>query len=453
MAPMLNSLLRVRNWYWAEDEFCPAMDDGDGSTADGCIKTLTGQIASAAVDHRNGRIHLIRDRLGSNKQFFAVHESGEVTVANYLIDLVAHGAPMEGIFSVPAGHVLDIDVQAKQLTLRRYFDVKLSNSDGDGGLEEYAARIRGDLERWFARLARQFHSRRICVCTSGGLDSGLIGALAVQYFERVTFYTYGYIQGEGQLTDDAAYGRRLADFLQCPFRYVPATAEDILSAVERALLYGQDWRDFNVHCAIVNDLLGKAIRQDWLESKEEAPPLVLTGDLMNEFLADYTVVHYRGHEYYRLPRLDPHSLRSVLIKGLDAGDREVGVFAQHGIDLIQPYGLLADRYLELPAALVCGEGAKQRLVKAIAGDLLPAWIFERSKVRAQIGSAKEPVGILPLLHEAGYDAKWLQQAFCRLFGIEDVSFLNGFIWRGRYRFATEFPRGGARNGYFTRSHR
>jgi asparagine synthetase B (glutamine-hydrolysing) len=98
---------------------------------------------------------------------------------------------------------------------------------------------------------------------SGGLDSGLIAAFARRYFDRVTFYTYGFVQEGGLLMDDAESGIKLAHFLGGQARYVPATASDLLHGVEPALLYGKDWRDFNEHCAIVNDLLAKAIRHDW----------------------------------------------------------------------------------------------------------------------------------------------------------------------------------------------
>jgi asparagine synthetase B (glutamine-hydrolysing) len=439
---MLNSLLKIRNWCWAEDRSCRELGDEDIFAIEGSIQRLAGQFAFAAVNRRNGRIRLVRDRLGINKLFFAIHNAGEVAVANYLVDLVASGAPMKVIFSVPAGHMLDIDLQTRQLMLKQYFDVRLAASNDAGSLEASAAAIRRDLETWFARLAKQWQSRRVCVCVSGGLDSGLIAALAARYLSKATFYTYGFVDGKQHGAADAAYAQQLAAFLGCPLRYVPTEAEDVLDAVERALLYGQDWRDFNVHCAIVNDLLARAIRRDWIESGDAAPPVVLTGDLMNEFLADYTAIHYRGREYYRLPRLNPDSLRAVLIKGLDAGDREVGVFGHYGIDLVQPYGLLAHRLMGLPSPLVVGSNAKQRLMKAIAEDLLPAWIFERPKVRAQIGSADEPIGILPVLHDAGYDAKWLKDRFCQLFGIENASFLNLFIRSGQYRYAADFPAGG-----------
>ncbi len=129
----------------------------------------------------------------------------------------------------------------------------------------------------------------------------------------------------------------------------------------------------------------------------------------------------------------------MLIRGLDSGDREIGIFNQHGLDVVQPYGFVLDQYLRLPRSFVGNEGSKQALVREVAGDILPQFIFDRVKVRAQIGNSKEPTGILPILVDGGRDSKWLRKAFCELFKIKKETFLDRFIRVGRYRFISEFP--------------
>ncbi|MBI2358865.1 MAG: hypothetical protein HYV04_08165, partial [Deltaproteobacteria bacterium] len=274
---------------------------------------------------------------------------------------------------------------------------------------------------------------------------------ARQYFSDITAYTYGYRDGGEPWSEDVSYAERLADFLGIGLRLVPASAHDVDEAVEPALCYGQDWRDFNVHCAVVNEILAGAMKRDLAESPNGPPPLVMTGDLMNEFLADYTPISYRGREYYTLPKLEPDRLRLTLIRGLDAGDREIGIFNRHGLDILQPYGCLLDPYLNVPSALTGQPEAKQLLVREIAGDLLPAFALERPKVRAQIGSSKETTGILPLFVRSGRDATWLKKAFCDFFMVSDPRLLNQFIRAGVYRFASEFPKEvKTDHGYFTR---
>ncbi len=431
---MLQSTLRVRNFCWQRGSFAPSVND----TAPAELAEWTGPFSLAVVGPQ-GRVTLARDRLGINKLFFAIHETGRVAGANYLVDLVGQGIPCEAIYSVPAGHVVEVDVGDRAVSSSRFAGTDPVPQPGGAGVKDIARGIRRDLEGWFARLAEQFTGRRICVCLSGGLDSGVIAALAREYFRDVTAYTYGYMEAGAVHSEDVRYAERLAHALRIPFRLVAASAEDVHAAVDDAVCYGQDWRDFNVHCAIVNEILARAIRRDAEDSGAGLSPLILTGDLANEFLADYAAVSYRGREYYRLPRLSPGELRSVLIQGLDAGDREVGVFNHHGLEVIQPYGLVVDRYLALPGSFLGRARAKQALGGAIAGDLLPRFVFDRVKVRAQIGSSTEPTGILPVLIDAGFDAGRLREVFCRLFKVEDQAFLSRFVRAGRYRAMNQFP--------------
>ena len=387
---MIESLLSIRNFCWSSDAYHTAAEP---VAIRACLRArLRGRFAcaSAASDRT---VMLARDRLGLNKLFLAVHESGTIVAANYLIDLVRHGVPFEAIYSVPAGYVVRIDPRLGVVMLSRYGERRHRAESPPASVDDVARDIRVQLEVWFARLARQFGDRKICVCLSGGLDSGLIAALAKTYFRDVTAYTYSFADGTG-VSEDAMYAERLAAVLHMPFRLVPAAADDLFAVVDDALCYGQDWRDFNVHCAIVNEIVARAIQRD-AESAGGTPPLVLTGDLANEFLADYTPVPYDGEEYYRLPRMPPFDLRQTLVRGLDAGDREVGVFNHHGLDVVQSYGLIVDQYHRLPRAFIGGSQSKQVLVRKVAGDLLPGFLFTRAKVRAQVGDSTAQHGHPP----------------------------------------------------------
>jgi asparagine synthetase B (glutamine-hydrolysing) len=428
---MLESLLRIENVCWSGDTFRPAPDVDRAATLGVENGPLQGRFACASPRPEGGAT-LTRDRLGLNKLFLAIHESGRVVAASYLVDLVRRGVPFEAIYSVPAGHLLDLDPRQDLVALTRCAVAEADESVPDADLQQVARNIRAQLEVWFSRLAAQFSERRICLCLSGGIDSGIMAAFAKQYFSDVTAYTYMFVDSSGAASEDAIYAERLAKWLGIPFRLVPAPAEDVLAVVEDALCYGQDWRDFNVHCAIVNELVARGIHRD-APAGSGARPLVLTGDLANELLADYTPVPYGGREYYRLPALSPVDLRRVLVQGLDAGDREVGVFKHHGLEVVQPYSFLVEEYLRVPGAFIGAERSKQLLAKEIAGDLLPDFIFDRVKVRAQIGTSAQPTGILPVLLLHGYDTDRLRRTFCRLFQIEDETLLNRFIRVGRYR--------------------
>ena len=441
---MFKSLLNIRNLCWSGAAPRRAVDPVP-SRARRLVLRGRFACASAAAD---GSVTLARDRLGLNKLFLAVHESGTVVAANYLIDLVRHGVPFEAIYSVPAGCVVRLTPRPHHVDVAQCGEVRDRAAAGPASVEDIARDIRADLDGWLSRLGEQFHDRDVCVCLSGGLDSGLIAALARRHFPRLTAYTYSFTAPGLPLSEDATYAGRLARVLRIPFRLVTATAADLDGAVDAALCFGQDWRDFNVHCAIVNEVVARAIRAD-AERANAKLPLVLTGDLANEFLADYEPVVYAGEEYYRLPRMDAPDLRRVLIRGLDTGDREVGVFGNHGLEVLQPYGLIVHQYDRLPAAFIGGAQSKQTLARLIAGDVLPSFLFDRPKVRAQIGDATAHTGILPQLIARGRGASWLRRAFCRLFNIPNAAFLDRFIRAGRYRSIRPFAEQRlVINGYF-----
>jgi hypothetical protein len=165
--------------------------------------------------------------------------------------------------------------------------------------------------------------------------------------------------------------------------------------------------------------------------------VVLTGDTMNELMADYEPVEYAGRAHYELPRLPPGRVRRFLVQGLDSGDREVGVFAQHGIDCIQPYALCPDAYTALPGKVVEHERAKQRLVRAVLGDDVPALVYARKKVRAQVGG--ETVGgTLAALLDVGLDQAALTNRFGALYGLDPAE-VGGLLFSGRYRYRRLLP--------------
>jgi len=436
---MLESLLPVANIYWQGDSFRPAVCVDDLNHLPEALRALHGQFA-VAQRRDDGKVVLVRDKFGINKLFFAVRDDTVVT-ANYIWDLLGYGVAFEEIYSVPSGHFTVIDPNRRELITQRYHELAIGPKSGVS-LAEVARHIRAALDAWFRRLARQFKDRDIGICLSGGLDSSLVAALATQYFNNVSAFTYSFVAAGHAESEDAYYARRMAEYLGIPLHFVAATRQDILEATGNALVYGQDWRDFNVHCAVVNEILARFIAAHTNGAAPRGRPLMLSGDMMNEIMTDYAPVTYRGREYYALPDIDSGRLRTVLIKGLDSGDREVGIFGHHGIDIMQPYGLVLEQYLRIPSSQIARDGSKNALVKEVAGDLLPDFILRREKVRAQIGTSAEPSGILPVLVDSGRDSHWLREAWKERFKVSSDAVLNRFIRAGFYRVATSYPQTG-----------
>lgn len=432
-------MTKVSDFIWVGDRPTCATEFRDGADLYRALPHISGQFA-VDVAGRDGAHVLVRDPLGVNKLFFAIGQDGVVDTSNYLIDLIDRGHRLADILSVPSGHHVSINPAQKSLTLTKYKKLAFNENGGESPtIDDHALDIRERMASVFRRLRTALAGRPLYVTLSGGLDSTTIAVLAREHLGEFTAVTFAMSQGgdEPGSSEDLHFARLVAARLAVPMETVVATRADVESLLNVALVYGQDWRDFNVHCAIVNAAIASHLAKS--RTPSAIRPVILTGDTMNELMADYAPVSYRDQTFYALPRLPAGKLRRFLVSGLDTGDREVGVFAHYGMDVIQPYAMLADSYAGLPAAYVQNPDAKQSLVRKIMGDRIPAEIYARPKVRAQVGGSKEIGGTLAAMIDAGLTGERLRRRFAELFNCTADS-TSRLIQAGFYRFASAYPR-------------
>lgn len=395
---------------------------------------LRGAFASAQEDP-SGAWRLSRDPLGINKLFWARRPDGTLLAASRPRLLVEAGIPFEEVRSVPAGSVVDLHpggfTEERSLIPDSWFSRAKTAS-----MEEIASGIREKLDRYLSDLAAAHPRARAFVCLSGGLDSTGIASLVSEHFRDTVAVSFDLRRPEDEASDDRQTAVRLAEDLRLPLLEANATGDQMLETLDTVLLEGADWRDFNVHAALVNAVIARTIRQT--ETSSEA--LVFTGDLANEFLADYESESYRGKTYYRLPRLSPLALRDSLVRGLDTSHREVGVFGAWELPVIQPYAVAVDEYMKLGDEFLGSDGRKQRLCRMIFGDLVPEYVFSRKKARAQMGG-ESGGGILAACVDRGLDSAWLRKRFAELHGVDKPAALEKFMRAGRYAAATLVTRG------------
>ncbi len=389
-------------------------------------------------------VHLLaRDRLGVNKLFYAVDKE-TLVASNFWFELIHCGYAPDAIWSIPSGHFAIYRSGEARPLLQRYTSLQFGEDRivSEREIPSYTKRIQTRLRSVFETVRHWSADRRIYVSLSGGLDSTAIAVLAREHLGEFTAVTFGVTQSPNDqiLSEDLIVARRVAEQLGVPFKAILVSPEQVLEAVDSVLLYGQDWREFNVHCALVNAAIGRAIRDDYSLSRPTSAPLLLTGDVMNELMADYTPVQYKGKEYYPLPRLPVGRLRELLVAGLDSGDREVGIMNYYGVEIIQPYALCADVYAALPACLLAQARAKQDLARRVFGSDIPDYVYARLKTRAQEGTAGHATGTLAACIDGGIDSEWLKRRFGELYGIDPVQ-LQRFIRGGYYRFDAAAKRG------------
>jgi asparagine synthetase B (glutamine-hydrolysing) len=360
-----------------------------------------GQYALARAD--GASVLLLRDPLGCNKLFYGRNRSGALVLANRVDRALMHGVMLDDLASVPPGHRLRVSGQ--DVTVEAGEDLSRLQANDPFDPIEFQQRLADGLTGAFEHIARRFPSQRIVVCLSGGLDSTLVADFASRRFgDRMHAASFSYIDSDdlrtwlsggdaalASLSEDFNAARAIADVLGVPFIPVLRPRESVLSALAPATALCQDFRDFNVHCAIVNLFLAETIRARF----PDEPAVVLTGDLMNEYVCDYQEERIDGTVYYPQPRVPLATRRRFLLRGLDAGDREIGVFGAFGLVACQPYAALARLFLQIPADLL----ADRNLKRTLNAPLLRPGLLDRvnaGKFRAQVGGADG--GTLGLLH-------------------------------------------------------
>ena len=417
---------------WAEGRLVNGDLSDPGTPAPaGLVGAVAGARAGAA-----GRYRLLRDPLGLNKLFWCA--AGEtILVSARPRRLVEAGCAFEDIQAFPPGTVADLDLEAgsARVTSLALGDPPPEACPATSVAPSLAGQMRSRLRRFLAALATRYRGADVFVCLSGGLDSAGIAVLAREHFPNVTAVSFDVRRAGGHVSEDRRSAKRLAQHLGLPLLCVDPTEDQVLDTLDAVLVEGVDWRDFNVHCGVVNACLALGI------AAASPGGVVLTGDFPNEFLVDYHAETYRGRVYYRLPRMPRAAQRAALVRGLETSNREVGPFQAWGLRVIQPYAAVADLFLALPPDFLEYPDRKERLYRLVFGRAIPEYVYRRPKTRAQLGDPQAGSSVLSILADRGLDDGWLRRRFAELHRVRDLAALERFIRGGRYRAATPLLQG------------
>ena len=198
------------------------------------VQMLNGMWAFALWDTRKKRLFLSRDRFGK-KPLFWFQSGGTLAFASELTALAEHArcprnvsrralqkffayalvpAPhslIEGVWKLPAGHNLTLDVGGEPV-VRRYWRFEIEPDEGmmRRSRNELAEELLETLERAVKR--RLMADVPLGVFLSGGIDSTAVAALAARHTgaDRLRTFSIGFNE---PTFDESAYAMRAAEFL------------------------------------------------------------------------------------------------------------------------------------------------------------------------------------------------------------------------------------------------
>jgi len=286
----------------------------------GCLDRLRGMFAFALWDGRDGSLFLARDRIGKKPLHYATLQDG-IVFASEIKALLRHPrvgreidlkslskylsyeyvpAPhtiFKSIRKIEPGHFLV--VRNGEVDCRRYWDIPLTdNPMGYKREEEYVEELRSILEG--AVKARLVADVPVGVFLSGGLDSGLVAALATKQNQELECFSIGF---EDPSFDESLYAKQIARSLKAKHHLKVFTMKEMLE-----------------HLLALPDILDEpladaSILPTYLLSKftAEKVKVALSGDGGDELFAGYQT--YQAHRlvtyFDSLPAFVKNSLKAM----------------------------------------------------------------------------------------------------------------------------------------------
>lgn len=227
------------------------------------LQHLEGMFALALYDQQQGKVHLIRDRAGKKPLYYAqtadsIYFSSEqnmlqkvlkpsiklTAMANYLHTGMVYGAgtPYEGIFEVKPGHRLEIDVRNETLSEQKQWWSIAPFYEQTMPLGEEEALAELD-RRMKAAVTRRIESSDLEVgCfLSGGIDSGIVTAMAAQVKPRLRTFTVKFDNSE---YDESPIAKKVASHLGTIHEELEVSYDHLLQDFEKIVnAYGEPFVD------------------------------------------------------------------------------------------------------------------------------------------------------------------------------------------------------------------
>jgi asparagine synthase (glutamine-hydrolysing) len=287
-----------------------------------CLERLKGMFAFALWDETQQTLFLARDRIGKKPLHYAIYDGG-IAFASEIKALLKHPevvkeidlsalnkyltfeyvpAPatiFKSIKKLEPGHCLSY--QNGKSKIKKYWDIPLADYPiGFKTEDEYAEELRDILER--AVRSRLVADVPVGVFLSGGIDSGLVAALAAKADRKIECFSIGFDEPS---FDESSHAKSIAKALGLNHRLKIFNTREMLDNLDELPNF------------LDEPLADASILPSYLLSKvaSERLKVALSGDGGDELFAGYPT--YQAHRIITYYDLLPETLKNS-VKALAA---------------------------------------------------------------------------------------------------------------------------------------
>ncbi len=274
------------------------------------LNDLDGMFAIALYDSRSQQLFLMRDRAGE-KPVYVHQEANSLTFSSELNALrgqttllpdqdtigryvrtgffAGNQTPYRQVTELPAGHMAEINCQTLTMTTTAWWRIRDSYAQPHRLTETEAIEQVESHLRESVRRRLDSSDLEVGVFLSGGIDSGLVTALAAQHRSSIRSFTVSFAGGA---YDEAPLARLVADRYQTRHTEIQISYDRLTDDIEQIIAnYGEPFMDSS---AIPSYYVSQAARQH--------VTVVLTGDGADELFAGYRrYVPYANLDFDRFP--------------------------------------------------------------------------------------------------------------------------------------------------------
>jgi len=295
----LRKELQKRGHQFQGDSDCEVMVHLYEEKEEKFVSELAGMFACAIWDQKKRKLVLARDRMGE-KPLYLHRRTGELcfaseiralcrlakarysldasALAEFLLFEYVHDpkTPIEGITKLAPGTCLSVEADSGRETVYTYWDFPGSSACGFNPEED----IRAALEMASRQILRS--ERPVAVALSGGLDSGLVLALAAKSAGQVgglRSITVGY-PGRPEM-DEREPAKRLATELGVEHHEVEISTEAVVNNFSKLVDASDD---------LLADIAGQGYFALSQKSSEMGAPVLLMGQGGDELFWGYSWV-------------------------------------------------------------------------------------------------------------------------------------------------------------------